>query len=94
MVRGTSVDKILAGQAPVSYANRASWRNLQMDCPDLRRVHAHLSQGTRPNAKKSKQNVVKRYLRKVTIKRDGLLVVRSSEPFLPEKELTVVPQHV
>ena len=65
-----------------------------MDCPDLKRIHAHLSQGTRPNAKKSKQTEVKRYLCKVTISRDGLLVVRRSEPFLPEKELIVVPQHV
>ena len=94
MVRYRSVDKILAGHAPVPYADRASWKKLQMDCPDLRRVHAHLSQGTRPNAKKSKQTEVKRYLRKVTISRDGLLVVRSSEPFLPVNELTVVPQHV
>ena len=91
VARGTSVDKILAGQVPVPYANRASWRNLQMDCPDLRRVHAHLSQGTIPNAKKSKQTEVKRCLCKVTISRDGLLVVRSSESFLPEKELIVVP---
>ena len=94
VVRGTSVDKILAGQAPVPYANRASWKNVQMDCLDLRRVHAHLSQGTRPNGKKSKQTAVRRYLCKVTISRDGLLVVRSSEPFLLEKELIVVPQHV
>ena len=65
-----------------------------MDFPNLRWVHAHLSQGARPNAKKSKQTAVKRYLRKVAISRDGLLVVRSSEPFLPEKELIVVPQHV
>ena len=96
MVRGTSVDKIniLAGQAPFPYANRASWRNLQMDCPDLGRVHDHLSQRALPNAKKSKQTAVKIYLPKVTISRDGLLVVRRSEPFLPEKELIVVPQHV
>ena len=65
-----------------------------MNCPDLRRVHAHLSQGTRPTNKMVKVTSVKRYLRKVTISKDGLLVVRHSEPFLPEKELIVVPQNV
>ena len=94
VVRGTSVDKIFAGQASVPYANHAFWKNVQMDCPDRRRVHAHLSQETHPNAKKSKQTAVKRYLHEVTISRDGLLVVRSSEPFLLEKELIVVPHHI
>ena len=38
--------------------------------------------------------MVKRYLHKVIINRDGLLVVLQSEPFLPMTELIVVPQHI
>ena len=65
-----------------------------MNCPDLRRVHVHLSQGTRPTNQMVKVTLVKRYLRKVTISKDGLLVVQHSQPFLPEKELIVIPQNV
>ena len=62
-----------------------------MECPDLRRVHAHLTNGTRPSAKNTKVGTVKKFLRNVTVARDGLLIVRQSQPFLPEKELIVIP---
>ena len=48
VVRQTTIDDVLAGHKPMPYATRSSWKTLQMECPDLRRVHAHLSQGTRP----------------------------------------------
>ncbi len=65
-----------------------------MECPDLRRVHSHLVNGTRPSAKKTKVNVVKKFLRNVTVAKDGLLVVKQSQPFLPESELIVIPLHL
>ena len=76
------------------FLNRSTIKQLQMDCPDLRRVHAHLSQGTRPTTKRKKQTAVKRYLQKATISRDGLLVVRHAEPFQPESELAIIPSHI
>ena len=91
VVRKTSVERVLAGHEPVPFATRSSWKNIQLECPDLRRVHAHLSQGTRPTAKKTKSTVVKRFLRNAKIARDGLLVVKQARPFLPETELIVVP---
>ena len=91
VVRAVSVDDVLAGREQVPFATRSSWKNLQMQCPDLRRVHAHLAAGTRPTAKKTKMTTVKRFLRNVKIARDGLLVVKQSRPFLPESELIVVP---
>ena len=63
VIRKGCVEKVLAGHKPVPFATRSSWKLLQLECPDLRRVHAHLSQGTRPSAKKSKSTVVKRFLR-------------------------------
>ena len=93
VVRKISVDEILAGHAQVPYSNRATWKDLQLGCNDLKRVHAHLSSGTRPT-QKSKQTTVKRYLQKVVIGKDGLLVVIQTEPFLPRRELIVVPQQV
>ena len=67
---------------------------VQRECPDLRRVHASLSSGTRPTSKNTKITQVKRYLKNVVINRDGLLVIIKSEPFLPQRELIVVPQHI
>ena len=91
VVRKTSVEAVLAGREQVPFTTRASWKSLQLECQDLRRVHAHLIQGTRPTAKKSKSTVVKRFLRNAKIGRDGLLVVKQARPFLPETELIIVP---
>ena len=62
-----------------------------MECQDLRKVHALLSNGTRPTNKNNKVGVVKKFLRNVTVARDGLLVVKQSQPFLPQSELIVIP---
>ena len=94
VVKRVSIDDVLAGHHPVPYSSRSTWKSLQMECPDLRRVHAHLSQGTRPTNKASKVTTVKRYLRKLTISRDGLLVVQQNDPFLPPRALIVIPQHL
>ena len=91
VVRKSNAEEVLAGHEPVPFATRSSWKNLQLECPDLRRVHAHLSQGTRPTAKKSKSTIVKRFLRNAKISRDGLLIVKQARPFLPENELIIVP---
>lgn len=93
-VRTTTIDEILSGQADTPYANRNAWKTLQLECNDLRRVHAHLSKGTRPAEKRTNVTAVKRYLRDVVIGRDGLLVVIRSELYHPRRELIVVPQHL
>ena len=93
VVRKVSVDDILSGRSQVPYSNRSAWKDLQLSCSDLKRVYAHLSSGTRPS-QKSKMTAVKRYLQKVVIGKDSLLVVVQTEPFLPRRELIVVPQHI
>ena len=75
VVCAVSVKDVLGGLTAVPFCNRTAWKNLQMECSDLRRVHAHLTNGTRPTAKNTKVGVVKRFLRNVTIARDGLLIV-------------------
>ena len=91
VVRNVSVKDVLAGHKPVPFGNRGAWKNLQAECHDLRRVHSHLTNGTRPTAKNTKVGVVKKFLRNTKIARDGLLVVKQAQPFLPENELIVVP---
>ena len=93
-VRAISVDSILSGQYDAPFANRAAWKSLQLECPDLRRVHAHLSKGTKPADKRTNATAVKRYLNEVVIARDGILVVVRSELYQPHRELIVVPKHL
>ena len=93
-VRAVSVDTILSGQYDAPYANRSAWKLLQAECSDLRRVHAHLSKGTKPADKRTNATAIKRYLNDVVIARDGVLVVIRSELYHPRKELIVVPKHL
>ena len=60
------------------YANRNTWKKLQMECPDLRRTHGFLSQGPCPSSKNTKCTTTKRYLQKVNISKDGLLVYKNN----------------
>ena len=94
VVRKLTVADILSGQANMPFINRKAWLETQRDCPDLRRLHAFLLQGTRPTKKMNKIRDVKTYLQRVVIARDGLLVVKDSMPFQKEFERIVVPQGV
>ena len=76
------------------FTTRSAWKEIQNDCPDLRRTHAHLTQGTRPSKKLTNIKDVKRYLNNVTIAKDGLLVVRRHDPLAPSSELIVVPRQI
>ena len=89
-----NIDDITAGSARMPFINRPAWISLQADCPDLRRCHAHLKQGTRPSKKQTNIKDVKRYIQNCTISRDGLLVAPHKEAFAPVKERIVVPRKV
>ena len=93
-VRPISVDDVLSGQASLPFTSRSAWLQTQLECPDLRRVHSHLKQGTRPSKKLTNIKDVKRYLNLVSISRDGLLVVKRDEPFAKPRECIVIPRPV
>ena len=67
---------------------------IQNECPDLRRVHAHLKQVTRPSKKLTNIKDVKRYLNVASISRDGLLVTKRNQPFTTSSEAIIVPRTV
>ena len=94
VVRATSVQDVLDGTVRMPFTNRSAWLATQQDCPDLRRVHSHLVQGTRPSKKMTRIPDVKRYLRDVTVASDGLLIVREARPFQPTRERIVIPRAV
>ena len=93
-VRQVTVSDIMSGSCRLPFTGRSAWLSSQQDCHDLRRVKAHLSQGTRPSHKQTKIRDVKRYLQVTSLARDGLLVVRRSEAFSAVRECIVVPRQV
>ena len=94
VVRRASTDDILSGRVKPPFTSRAAWLSLQSECPDLRRTHAHLTQGTRPSKKTTNVRDVKRYLNVTTISADGLLIVKRNDPLCPTRECIVVPRQV
>ncbi|KAJ8349524.1 hypothetical protein SKAU_G00246540 [Synaphobranchus kaupii] len=90
----TSVQDVLDGSVRLPFTSRSAWLATQSECPDLRRTHAHLIQGTRPSRKITNVRDVKRYLNVATVAADGLLVVRREEPLSPARECIVVPRQV
>ena len=94
VVRNVSIYDILNSKSNLPFTTRPAWRQIQLDCPDLRRVHSYLIQGTRPSKKLTNIRDVKRYLSSVSIASDGLLVVKHTQPFVPVAEAIVVPRSV
>ena len=91
-IRAVSVKDIISGTIKLPFTTRSTWRSVQSEDPDLRRTHAHLTQGTRPSKKATNIRDVKRYLQFATIARDGLLIVRQVEPFAPTIERIIIPR--
>ena len=48
VIRRTSIQDIFSGNGHLPFTSRTAWLATQSGCPDLRRTHAHLLQGTRP----------------------------------------------
>lgn len=94
VVRGLSVDDIVSGKSRLPFMTRSTWRSLQGECNDLRRTHAHLSQGTRPSKKLTNIKDIKRYLGVATIAKDGLLIVKYSDPLQPPRECIIIPRQI
>ena len=89
-----SAKDILSGHAKLPFTSRPAWSSIQQECSDLRRTHAHLTQGTRPSKKATNIKDVKRYLNVASVSNDGLLVVRKDQPLSPTRECIVVPRQV
>ena len=94
VVRNLSVSNILDGSAKLPFTTRSAWLAIQPECSDLRRTCAHLRQGTHPSRKATNIKDIKRYLNVATIANDGLLVVKRNDPFVPSKELIIIPRSV
>ncbi|KAJ8027709.1 hypothetical protein HOLleu_29738 [Holothuria leucospilota] len=89
----TSVQEVISGNARLPFTSRPAWKAIQSECSEMRRTHAHLSQGTRPSKRNTNFRDVKRYLQISRISNDGLLVVCINNPLLQRQELIVIPRH-
>lgn len=76
------------------FTTRSAWLAIQPECQYLRWTCAHLRQRTRPSRKGTNIKVIKRYLNVATIASGGLLVVKWNKPFVPVKELIIIPRSV
>ena len=95
VVSSVTVSDILEGRSVIPFTNKAAWIEVQSECHDLKNVMKYLKNGTTPGKKGRNLCVVKQYMNsKVMISREGTLVVRQVEPFLPQSERIVVPQSV
>ena len=91
VVRDLQLSDFVKETCKLPFLSRTAWLDTQSNCDDLRRVHAHLRQGTRPSKKLTKIHDIKRYLNHVTFARDNLLLVKSKEPF-STRERIVIPR--
>lgn len=95
VVRTTSLSDIMDCSTKLPFTTRSVWLTIQPECPDLRSTCAHLRQATR-SSRKTTTNIkdIKRYLNGATIASDGLLVVKRNKPFVPAKDLMIIPRSV
>ena len=89
-----SAEDVISGNTKLPFTSRAAWAEVQSECADLRRTHAHLVQGTRPSKKLTNIKDVKRYLHVASVAKDGLLIVRRDQPLSPTRECIIVPRQV
>ncbi len=75
VIRQASIQDIMSDDARLPFTSHTAWLSIQAECPDLRRTHAHLQQGTRPSKKLTNIRDFKTYLAVATIAKDCLLVV-------------------
>ena len=94
VVRHVSCEEFLSGNVRLPFTSRAAWVETQHECADLRRTHAHLTQGTRPSKKVTNARDVKRYLNVASIAKDSLLIVRRDQNLAPCRECIIVPRQV
>ena len=94
IVRSLSIQDILNNKSHLPFTTRSAWLQIKHDCPDLRRVHVRLKQGTRPSKKLTNIRDVKRYLSCTSIVSDNVLVVKHTQSFAPVAEAIVVPRPI
>lgn len=100
VIRHTSAKDIISGVARAPFTSRVAWKDVQADCPDIRKAVVHLKQGTSLSKKVTNAKDIKRYMNLTTISSDNLLVRQPPQSlpiqnwrYRPPSELIVVPRY-
>ena len=93
------IQDIIRGVKSIPFNNRKALKYLQDNDHDLIQLREYLITGKRPTPKNNKVNSVKRYLNlhkdsKLTIARDGCIVVTKRDNHLINRDLIVLPDDV
>ena len=95
VVQSVSVDDVIEGRSRIPFTNRNTWRAVQEECSDLRKLKTFKSQGTVPNKKSKNLRVVRRYISAgVLLAHDDVLVHPLATPLGPMVERIVIPYQV
>ena len=94
VVNKVTVLDVLEGRVKLPFTTRSTWREVQQECRDLRKVSEHIKRGTKPHKKAKNLKTVRKYLNSdITVSADGLLT-KYSVKALSSSHQIVVPQQV
>ena len=94
VVNAVNITDILSGTSTMPFLNKAAWKSVQHDCDTMRRLYAHLTQGTRPTKKMKNVKDLKRFLLVASVDDQGLLVVHKTDTFVQQRSLIIVPSSI
>ena len=91
VIRCTSIQDILSGNGHLPFTSRTAWLATQSECPDLRRTHAHLQQGTRPSKKLTNMRDIKGTLMSLPSPRTAYSLLSVTNLSLPPVNALLFP---
>ena len=71
-------------------SSKSAWKEIQSSCKDLRRVVSHIKGGTAPRKKETNINDIRLLLRKATLNKHGILIVKTVLPYETKQTETIV----
>ena len=94
VVNKVTISDVMEGRVKLPFTTRSTWKEIQQECPEIRKVVSHIKRGTKPHKKSKNLTVVRKYLKKnLTLSSDGLLTNYSVKALASSHQI-VVPQQV
>ncbi len=92
-VNSVSVQDCINGSVKIPFGSPSAWLQIQLNCPVTQLARKHLQQGTRPMKKLRNVRNVKHLVKIASVDKDGLLIVRKTNPLNWKSSLIVIPDH-
>ena len=93
-VRMIDLEDSIDDPTKIPFQSKQGWKNIQIQCKDLRKASSYIKTNTRPGVRDTIINDVKRYLQQdLIIDSDGLLQARKAYDLEPRpRNLIVIPR--